>query len=140
MEGFMLRLDNLAKAVGVCLEVRPMEKSILFEDIIVAPGVRETAGEDGAVLLDIEQGVCFSINPVGLKIWEMLKRQYSIQQMAESLERDFQVPRPQLVADVQEFLTQLETKQLIHHKGGTLVKSGWFAKILPRKKDRSPSN
>jgi hypothetical protein len=42
-----------------------MEDPIATEDIVIAPGVRETASEDGAVLLDIEQGICFSLNPVG---------------------------------------------------------------------------
>ena len=46
---------------------------ITTEDIVIAPSVRETASEDGAVLLDIEQGICFSLNPVGLKIWELLE-------------------------------------------------------------------
>ena len=46
---------------------------ITTEDVVIAPSVRETASEDGAVLLDIEQGICFSLNPVGLKIWELLK-------------------------------------------------------------------
>ena len=114
-----------------------MEKRMNFGDIIIAPGVRETASQDGAVLLDIEQGICFSINPIGLRIWEMLKRQYSIEQMADSLERDFQVPRLQLVADTQEFLRQLEAKHLIHHPGGTSIGSGWLAKML-RQKNRLP--
>ena len=42
--------------------------------LTIAPGVREVASEDGAVLLDVEQGVCFSLNPVGLKIWDLLKK------------------------------------------------------------------
>ena len=33
-------------------------------ELAIAPGVREVASEDGAVLLDVEQGICFSLNPV----------------------------------------------------------------------------
>ena len=62
-----------------------MEDAITTEDVVIAPGVRETASEDGAVLLDIEQGICFSLNPVGLKIWELLKKHYSVDQIAEVL-------------------------------------------------------
>src|ERR1039458_8095163 len=50
-----------------------MSDPATITDFTIAPGVRETASEDGAVLLDVEQGVCFSLNPVGLRIWELLK-------------------------------------------------------------------
>ena len=68
--------------------------------LTIAAGVRETASEDGAVLLDIEQGICFSLNPVGLRIWELLKKKYSVGQIADSLAQDFSVPRAQLVSDI----------------------------------------
>src|SRR2546423_7552409 len=44
--------------------------------IKLSENVRETITQDGAVLLDIEQGLCFSMNPVGARIWEMLKQGY----------------------------------------------------------------
>jgi len=69
-----------------------MEEPITTEDIVIAPGVRETASQDGAVLLDIDQGICFSLNPVGLKIWDLLKKRYSVDQIADSLAQDFPIP------------------------------------------------
>src|SRR5260370_25427671 len=35
----------------------------------ISPGVRATYSEDGAVLLDIKKGVCYSLNPVASRIW-----------------------------------------------------------------------
>ena len=96
------------------------EPIITTEDIVIAPGVRETASEDGAVLLDIEQGICFSLNPVGLKIWELLKKRYSVDQIADALVQDFTVPRSQLLSDVVEFLQSLEAKRLIRRSGHTV--------------------
>jgi hypothetical protein len=110
-----------------------MEKAINFRDIIIAPGVRETASEDGAVLLDIEQGVCFGLNPVGLRIWKMLGQQFSLDQMADALEHEFQAPRPELVADICDFVRQLEVKHLIHHGVRVPAKQGWWAKLLLRR-------
>ncbi len=43
------------------------------ETIVIPATIRAAASDDGAVLLDIEQGVCFSLNAVGLKIWELLE-------------------------------------------------------------------
>ncbi len=104
---------------------------ITAEDIVIAPGVRETASADGAVLLDIEQGICFSLNPVGLKIWELLKKHYSVDQIADTLAHDFPVPRSQLLSDVVEFLQALEAKRLIHRAGQTVATRSWLTRIFP---------
>ena len=112
-----------------------MEDLVTTQDIVISPGVRETASEDGAVLLDIEQGICFSLNPVGLRIWEMLKNRKSVDQIADTLAQDFPVPRSQLVSDVLEFLQALETKRLIHRPGDTASRRSWLAKIFPSQKE-----
>ena len=61
-----------------------MSEPATITDFTIAPGVRETASEDGAVHLDIEQGVCLSLNPVGLRIWELLKKRCSLDQIADA--------------------------------------------------------
>jgi hypothetical protein len=103
--------------------------SVDFLHITISPGVRETASEDGAVLLDIEQGICFSLNPVGLKIWRMLRQQFSLDQMTDILEKEFHTPRPELIADICHFVSQLEAKHLISHGVPPRVKEGWWAKV-----------
>ena len=108
-----------------------MEDPITTEDIVIAPSVRETASEDGAVLLDIEQGICFSLNPVGLKIWELLKKRYSVDQIADAMVQDFAVPRSQLFSDVVEFIQALEVKRLIHRSGHTAATRSWLTRIFP---------
>src|ERR1700737_337357 len=87
---------------GVCWTGGEMENRITTEDMVIAPGVRETASEDGAVLLDIEQGICFSLNPVGLKIWDLLKTHHSVDEIADELAQDFPVSRSQLLSDLVE--------------------------------------
>ncbi|MGB8064989.1 MAG: PqqD family protein [Candidatus Sulfotelmatobacter sp.] len=102
--------------------------------LTIAPGVREVASEDGAVLLDVEQGVCFSLNPVGLKIWDLLKKGCSLDQIAEILGQEFPVSRSQLVSDATDFIAALETKHLIHRPGRTVSKrSSLFERLLRRK-------
>jgi hypothetical protein len=104
-------------------------------ELAIAPGVREVASEDGAVLLDVEQGICFSLNPVGLKIWELLKKGCSLEQIADALGQEFPVSRPQLVLDAGEFIAALEAKQLIRRPNHTTPKgSGFFENLLRRKR------
>ncbi len=113
-----------------------MSDPATITDFTISPGVRETASEDGAVLLDVEQGVCFSLNPVGLRIWELLKKRCSLDQIADALGQEFSVSRSQLLADATEFVEALEAKHLIRRPGHTVPKKSWFSRILPRRKER----
>ena len=109
-----------------------MSEPVTITDFTVAPGVRETASEDGAVLLDIEQGICFSLNPVGLRIWELLKKRCSIDQIADALGKEFSAPGDQIVSDASEFIEALEAKHLIRRPNDTLPKKSWFSRVLAR--------
>jgi coenzyme PQQ synthesis protein D (PqqD) len=112
-----------------------MDQATNTAELAIAPGVREVASEDGAVLLDVEQGVCFSLNPVGLKIWELLKKGCSLEQIADALGQEFPVSRPQLLSDASEFIAALEAKQLIRRPNQTTPKRmSFFENLLRRKK------
>jgi hypothetical protein len=112
-----------------------MDQETNTAELAIAPGVREVSSEDGAVLLDVEQGVCFSLNPVGLKIWELLKKRCSLEQIADALGQEFPVGRPQLVSDAREFIVALEARQLIRRPNQTTPKrSGFFGNLLRRKR------
>lgn len=87
--------------------------SISITDLTPAAGIREVTSEDGAVLLDIEQGICFSLNPVGLKIWELLKKKFSLNQIVDALGSEFRVGREQLRCDAQEFIEALRARRLL---------------------------
>ena len=75
--------------------------------------VRETINQDGAVLLDIKQGLCFSMNALGTTIWQMLKSGNSLADIANALEVEFEVPRFQIEADVAAFVGELRKRNLI---------------------------
>jgi hypothetical protein len=112
-----------------------MDQETNTAELAIAPGVREVASEDGAVLLDVEQGVCFSLNPVGLKIWELLKKGCSLEQIADALGQEFPVSRPQLLSDATEFIAALEEKRLIGRPNlKTAKRSGFFENLLRRKR------
>jgi hypothetical protein len=112
-----------------------MNDPVAITDLTVAPGVREVTSEDGAVLLDVQQGICFSLNPVGLRIWKLLKERSSREQIVESLAQEFSVPKFQLLSDVDEFVAALEAQHLVQQRGpdGASTKKGWFARIRSRR-------
>lgn len=100
--------------------------------IKVAKGVRETVNQDGAVLLDIEQGLCFSLNPIGTRIWEMVKDGRSLAEITDALQQEFCLPRSQLVGDVSDFLKQLEEMRLIGKQSSSADKRGFVSRLLSR--------
>ena len=111
-----------------------MEPLSTGQPIKTADTVRETINQDGAVLLDIKQGLCFSMNPVGARIWEMLKAECTVDQIASALEREFQVPRAQIEADIDDFLAELKTRNLIlGGDAGHPEKRGWLSRLRSSK-------
>jgi len=110
----------------------------------VAKGVRSTVNQDGAVLLDIDQGLCFSLNPVGTRIWEMLKGERSRDEIVDALAEEFGLPRAQLLQDVSDFLRQLQQMKLAREEtslpeGGVAEKhiaekQGIFSRFLGRRR------
>jgi hypothetical protein len=111
-----------------------MDQATKTAELAIAPGVREVTSEDGAVLLDVEQGICFSLNPVGLKIWQLLKKGCSLEQIADTLEQEFPVSRPQIVSDATEFIAALEEKRLIRRANQRSKRSGFFENLLRRRR------
>ena len=102
--------------------------------IKVGKGVRETVNQDGAVLLDIEQGLCFSLNPVGTRIWQTIKDGRSVDEIADALEQEFRVPRAQLLTDISDFLKQLENMRLVGDHPSLADRRGLFSRLFGRRR------
>ena len=87
---------------------------------LVSPDVRATYSEDGAVLLDIGKGVCYSLNVVGARMWLTIDASQSgitLEGILDALETHFEVPRKELEADTAEYLDKLERMGLIQRNG-----------------------
>jgi len=79
----------------------------------ISTAVRSTQNEDGAIVLDIQQGQIYSLNVVGSRILELLKSDASESQIADEISHDFNVDRDTVAADVQDFLRLLAEHKLI---------------------------
>ena len=86
----------------------------------VSPGVRATYSEDGAVLLDIDECLCYSLNLVGARTWYAIESGGGLatfKDILDALARQFTVPRERLVRDIDDYLQDLEKKRLIKAAG-----------------------
>lgn len=75
--------------------------------------VRVVNNQDGAALLDIRQGVCLSMTPVGVRIWDSLRLTLSEDQITDSLTAEFSLPRQQISEDVTAFISSLTERGLL---------------------------
>lgn len=72
---------------------------------------RELEGE--AVLLDLATGTYFGLNATGTRMWQLIEVHHLLGQVLTALAQEFDAPRPQLEADLFEFVAQLESRSLL---------------------------
>ena len=100
------------------------------------PGsVKEIESQDGAVLLDIEQGVCFSLTPVASRIWQLLKMHCELEQIAETIAAEFTAPRNLVEQDLSEFLDCLRHHRLLFDgvdEQSPRASGGWLRRKFSR--------
>ncbi len=87
------------------------------------------------MLLDIEQGVCFSLTPVASRIWQLLKVHCELEQIADMIAVEFTVPRNLVKQDLSEFVNSLRQNRLLldsvdeHNRRAS---GGWLRRKLSR--------
>lgn len=67
----------------------PLSFSAGAVKIKLSSSVRDAVSQDGAILLDVENGSCMSLNVVGAKIWQMLKQEWGGDRIVAALEQEF---------------------------------------------------
>lgn len=86
----------------------------------ISEDVRSTYTADGAVLLDIKKGLCYSMNAVAARVWvtiEASQSGISLEGIVGALETHFKVSRQELESDTAECLGKLERMGLIQSNG-----------------------
>lgn len=101
-------------------------------DLRISASVRTAETQDGAVLLDVKQGLCFNVNPVGALIWKRICEGLEPRQIADHLVQLFDISPDQATSDVHEFLKDLKHKQLIHERGSPANQTGRRHKFADR--------
>ena len=79
----------------------------------VSGGVRSTHGQDGAIVLDVQQGQMFNLNLVGSKILELLENGSGEADIVSVISRDFNASRDTVENDVREFIESLQKYKLV---------------------------
>src|SRR6266852_6192778 len=92
----------------------------------VSANVRATYTADGAVLLDINKGICYSLDAVASRLWiaiEASQAGITLEGIVNSVATHFRVRRDELQGDTAEWLDKLQQMGLLHCNGqGVLAK------------------
>jgi len=84
----------------------------------VSAGVRSTRNEDGGIVLDIDHGQMFRLNPVGALILESLGKGSAEMEIAKEISRQYGISEETARSDVREFLKSLEEHKLVRTQQG----------------------
>ncbi len=79
----------------------------------VSEGVRSTHGQDGAIVLDIQQGQVFNLNRVGSRILELLESGSAESDIVNVISQEFNGSREVVENDVREFIASLRKHKLV---------------------------
>ena len=71
----------------------------------------EMGGE--TVMMSIENGKYFSVNPVGSRIWELLHSPQTVAQLVDTLLDEYEIDRATCEKEVINFLTHMESENVV---------------------------
>jgi hypothetical protein len=80
----------------------------------VSETVRSTHNHDGAIVLDISQGVMLRLNVTASLIFERLQQGKTQSQIVDGISQEFGISQEIVQADVSEFLKSLEQHRLVN--------------------------
>jgi len=69
--------------------------------------------DDEVVMMSIETGEYFGLNPVASRIWELLEKPHTFRRLIDLLMLEFDIDEPTCQNDVMNFLNQLMGKRLV---------------------------
>jgi hypothetical protein len=94
-------------------------KSIDFDTAIEKKQDIISSGmDDETVMMSIENGEYYGLNPVGGRIWELLDRPRTAAGICDILVEEYDVPVEECQREVKEFVEKLLEKKLVKITGG----------------------
>ena len=87
----------------------------------ISAGVRSTRNEDGGIVLDIDHGQMFRLNPVGALILQLLGNGCAEAEIVQEIARQYNTSEETVLADLREFLQSLEEHKLVRSQPGGKV-------------------
>lgn len=68
---------------------------------------------DEMVMMDIDKGKYYSMNPVATNIWELLEKPLSVDQLSQKMIQDYEVDASTCKKDVKKFIGEMLSLSII---------------------------
>ena len=107
-------------SIDISIRWKEMEETKNSVTWAVSSHVRATYTTDGAVLLDINKGICFSLDAVAARLWvtiETTPTGITLKGIVGAVETHFKVSQQELESDTAEWLDKLQRMGLVHRNG-----------------------
>jgi len=86
--------------------------------VVVAADHQTSAEVDGeSVILDLEEGVYYGLNPVGARIWSEIQEPTSVEEITAAITAEYDVDAEQCREDVLSLLRDLRENDLVEVEG-----------------------
>jgi hypothetical protein len=92
-----------------------MTRELTLRDAVgVAPDVvfRELDGE--AVILNLDTGIYFGLDPIGTRIWELIQEHAALQKVFDAMCIEYDAQADTLERDLLELVNELRAKGLVN--------------------------
>ncbi len=66
-----------------------------------------------AILINLSNGLYYSIAGTGGMIWSLIENGYSLEEIADTLSRQFSVPKQEVISDVRQLASKLLSESLV---------------------------
>jgi hypothetical protein len=88
--------------------------SVTRDQFVAAPDQVSSELDGDAVILNLNSGVYFGLDPVGARVWELLQQPRTIDEIRGAMLHEFDVDPDQCHRDLVELLEQMRTKGLVN--------------------------
>mgnify|MGYP003878390649 CR=1 FL=1 len=65
------------------------------------------------MILQLDQGMYYGLNPVGALVWRLVQEPQSIAALVEGVAAEFDVDRTRCLSDIRELVDSLQRNQLV---------------------------
>ncbi len=90
------------------------ERKIDGSSVVVASSNQLSSSiEDEAVILGLEQGVYYGLNPIGARIWSLVQEPRQVSEIWELILAEYDVDRGRCERDIVAILTELDEQGLL---------------------------
>ena len=86
---------------------------ILTRRLTPSPDAAESAVGDETVILHLVNGTYYGLDPVGTRIWGMVKQGTSTPEICATLAAEYDIDLATIEADARRFLTDLEAQEIL---------------------------